>query len=199
MNSNQRAVAIKKEYHNCHISKEVCDAERTRDLTPEGQSLLPGTCFPRSSSPVESLVPSYGCNPFLHLAMQGSYPHFTDDETETQEVVYLNTELLTDGAAAWSLPWFQWLAPFQLCHCSSFNVLSSPSAYYPFSTVTKKCLGRLSRALAPTIFLCVESSAEKVHPHGSENLWPVFNQPTSTNQTSLCAKHRDCGDISKTP
>lgn len=38
--------------------------------------------------------------PFLHLAMQGSNPCFTDDETETQEVVYLNTELLTDGAAA---------------------------------------------------------------------------------------------------
>lgn len=55
-----------------------------------------------------------------------------------QEVVYLNTVLLTDGAAAWSLPWFQWLAPFQLYNCSSFNVLSSPSAYYPFSTVTKK-------------------------------------------------------------
>lgn len=97
MNSNQRAVTNnKKEYHNCHISKEVCDAERTRDLTPEDQSLLPGTCFPRSSSPVESLVPSYGCNPFLHLAMQGSYPHFTDDETETQEVVYLNTGLQLD-------------------------------------------------------------------------------------------------------
>lgn len=183
MNSNQRVVTNnKKQYHNCHISKELCDAERTKDLTPEGQSLLPGTCFPRSSSPVQSLVTNYGCNPFLHLVMQGFLAPFHTWWNWNTGSCNLNTEPLTDGAAALPPPSFQWLAPFQLYNCLFFNVVSSPSAYYPFSPVTKKkCLRQLSGAVAPMIFLCVESSAEKVHPHGGENLWPLFNQPTSTN------------------
>ena len=67
-------LTIKKQYHNCHISKEVCDTERTRDLTPEGQSLLPGTCFPRSSSPVQSLVPNSRCIHFCTLQCKGLIP-----------------------------------------------------------------------------------------------------------------------------
>ena len=125
-----------------------------------------------------------------------SHPHFTDDESRTQEVRYLSTLLLIDGVAILALarrpaPSFlstacplMWFAAIQLLYTTP-----------PAITIPEKAFEAPQRAIGTTDLslsriLCLAKSSA-----WGKNLSPLFDQPTSSNSTLQLAKNRYYGEI----
>lgn len=114
MKTTEAVTNNKKEYLNCLPKKFV--TLRELETWPQKARASSDTCFPGAHLQLihyHQIALTLDVIPFCP-AMQGSYPHFTDDETASMELCISTRSYQPQHGCSQSLPSIPWLAPSAL-------------------------------------------------------------------------------------